>query len=294
MGKTRQDLRTEAFEATTLKNSFKDVSITVILIFPETSGNVGSICRVMQNFHFSNLILFHPICNPKDDQAYGLAMHGNNVLDHAEIIYCEDPNNEIPLLESIFNRFDIIIGTSAKGIDYKNIKRIPVFLHDLDFNQIPPQAKVALVFGRESTGLTNEQIIRTDFILKIAADEGYPTLNLAQAAAIILHSFYIHFHEIGRGFIRSASKQEKRRLTGVIENIIQNLPDDPSQYELSSIALKNLLGRSFLSWKELNTIYKLFREIDLVISGNIPISPKKSAYKPIDEFIKDEEDNEKN
>ena len=53
------------------------------------------------------------------------------------------------------------------------------------------KSKVALVFGRESTGLTNEELKLMDFIIRIPANQNYPTLNISHAVGIILYTFYV-------------------------------------------------------------------------------------------------------
>jgi TrmH family RNA methyltransferase len=281
--------RQDIFESTERKPEFSALDLTVILIFTETSGNIGSVCRVMKNFGFSKLILFHPLCNPLDNDAHGFAMHGDDILNAAEIIRC-DPDHELAPLQTLFQRFDIVIGTSAKGITYQNIKRVPVFLHEMDFSQLNGKSKVALVFGRESTGLSNEQILLTDFCLKIHASESYPTLNLSQAVGICLYHFYLNIQNLGRGLVIPASKQQKDRLTGIMENIAQNLPLDEMHYEKSVHAFKNLIGRAFLSWKESNLIYRILRKIDYILAGKVPISAKQAPFQPREHIIPESED----
>jgi tRNA/rRNA methyltransferase len=262
---------------TVRKPEFHNLEITIILISPETSGNVGAICRIMKNFSFRHLIIFQPICNPLDNDGYGFAMHAKEILESAEIIHCTS-GMELQELSKLFKQFEIVIGTSAKGVDKSNITRIPVFLHELDFSLLNNKSKIAIVFGRESTGLTNEEILLTDFCLKISVDEAYPTLNLSQAVAICLYSIFLNLHSIGRGKFTSATKIQKDRLIEIIKNITQNVPIEKFRLNRAIISFKNLFGRAFLTWKEANLIFSFFRKIDYLLAGDIPIRPKVKAY----------------
>jgi TrmH family RNA methyltransferase len=228
-----------------IAENFKNFSLAIILVNPETGGNVGSIARLMKNFEFNHLILFNPICQYNTNEAHGFAMHGSDVLDCAEIIKTES-NEELTGLKTLFQQFDLVLGTSAKGVDFKNIKRIPVYLDEFDFSSLSQYTRVALVFGKESTGLTNEQIILTDFILRIPASESYSTLNLSHAAGIILYRFYTQIHRITKGLNFPASKEDKDRLLQKIESIATQIPLCAQKLDLTRDAFKNIIGRSFM------------------------------------------------
>lgn len=239
-------------------------SITIILVQTETGGNIGSVCRVMKNFCFEKLILFNPIADPQESTIFGYAMHGDQILKQAEIIRC-DPSKEILTLRELFHRFDLVIGTSAKGIEYNNITRTPQYLEEFNLENIPSQTKIGLVFGRESTGLTNEQISLTDFCLRIPANPNYTSLNLSHAVGIILYQCFISasYYNDTRGLL--ASKEEKDRLIRKFSEIVSHIDlrsDDPKPVIM---AFKNLLGRALLSKTEFDKIFGVFFKIQKAI-----------------------------
>ncbi|MHA1584117.1 MAG: RNA methyltransferase [Promethearchaeota archaeon] len=254
-----------------IKGEFQDVSFSIILINTENRGNIGSIARIMKNFGFFDLILVNPMQNHLDNYAQGFAMKAKDILKSAEVIRCAE--DDIITLKKLFQRFDIVIGTSAKGFRSQNIKRIPVFLEDLDLTQIPIGAKdikgakgtkIALVFGRESTGLSNEQVKLTDFLIKIAASPSYPTLNLSHAVGIVLASIYRRMHHIERIQVEPATKSEKDNLISIVEKIINQAPLQGFRKDRTLQAFKNLVGRAFISKKEQSLIFNLFRKIGMV------------------------------
>ena len=241
---------------------FNSQQIAIILVETETPGNIGSITRVMKNFSYSKLILFNPPEGHNCHHTKGFAMKGADILDNAEVVVSgeEDP---IQTLKKLFQRFDVVIGTSAKGISYKNIKRIPIFVRELQLGDLGSDSKVAIVFGRESTGLSNDEIILTDFTIKIPANPEYPTLNIAQAAGIILYDLYVRTHEITHSQVRTASKKDKDTLLAQIKSVVERVPLKDCNQDRTLHAMKNLFGRAFMSQKECSLIYALFDKIRL-------------------------------
>ncbi len=259
------------------KSKLNDLDITIVLINVESSGNVGSIARVMKNFGFHKLILLNPKEEPKSKYAYGFAMHAQEILENAEVIY--NDNREEEFLTKFFQQFDLVIGTSAKGIVRKNLKRIPIFLNELDFSLFIKKTKVALVFGRESTGLTNNEIKLMDFLLRIPADHEYPTLNISQAVGIILYTFYLNIQKISRQEISPATKAERDLLLKQISHTIDNIPMQEFRTDRTLQSFRNFLGRSFLSEKETSYLQNFFQKVNLAIENPSIVKKKKKIVK---------------
>ena len=75
------------------KGKLDGLDLSIVLINVESSGNVGSIARVMKNFGVHKLILFNPKEDPKSNYAQGFAMHAKEILENAEIIYENNKKN---------------------------------------------------------------------------------------------------------------------------------------------------------------------------------------------------------
>ena len=113
------------------------MELTVILVEPETSGNIGAIARVMKNFDLFKLILINPKCDYLNKEALDRATHAKEILIKAKIIKS---------LEEINHKF-LIGTTSVLGNDY-NITRDCLNISDIT---LPKNS--ALLLGRESSGL---------------------------------------------------------------------------------------------------------------------------------------------
>ncbi|MFW5852562.1 MAG: RNA methyltransferase, partial [Nanoarchaeota archaeon] len=142
--------------------------IDIVLVEPEIAGNIGAVARVMKNFGFNSLVLVNPKCDPKSSEAVCRAKNAQDVLENLRTVGSID--------ELSYNHK---IGTTGKlGSDY-NISRSPTT--PSEFAEDIPSGKTGIFFGRESHGLTNEEIVMMDFLLTIPSNPEYPILNLSHA-----------------------------------------------------------------------------------------------------------------
>ena len=259
----------DAFEESSLSKEYKHLQFTVILVQPEHSGNIGSIARVMANFNFPNLILFNPIEQLEKIFSYetqGFAMHGKEILMNAEVIQPNKKTSHLPELEKLLNRFDLIIATTAKGKRNTNIKRTAIFPEHLELPISKKNKEIAILLGKESRGLTNEEIRLADIILRIPTYNNYPTLNISHACAIVLYELFkkIYYLDIGRGKhpVILADRKDRKILLKIIEEIIQKLKVRNYKQKRVYFAFRNVLERSLMTKKELSLILGVFSKIN--------------------------------
>lgn len=263
----KQELRNNAeINAISPKVNAEHINFSVILVEPEGSANIGSICRSMKNFDLYDLILFNPKCKI-DSDARKYAMHAReDVLMKAEIIKSSEnatDKQNMSILSSLFDRFDYVIGTSAKPSMFRNIRRIYYYVDELDLNRfsVAENVDIALVFGREPTGLTNNELDLCDFILRIPASDDYPSLNLAHAATIIFFTLFKKRKEISKGTIQISNRNQRDVLMDKLNSILKIIDLERDVNEKVIRAYKNILGRSFSSMKEVNLLITLFNKI---------------------------------
>ncbi|MDI3484112.1 MAG: hypothetical protein PWQ74_699 [Methanobacteriaceae archaeon] len=225
-------------------------NIHVVFVEPETPGNIGFIARTMKNFGLKKLVLINP-CK-LDDEAYLHAMHATDILENSITF-----KSLQEMLEKLSP--DFIIGTTGvPGGSYK-IARIP--LRPEQFAKaLNPKVKIAILFGREGNGLTNEEIEECDIIVSIPTSQEYPIMNVSHAAAIIFYEIFKERDYNPKG-IEEASGVEKRLLISDMEDIISSLglPDHKKRVALR--AFKNLIGRAFITGREAHTLKGILRRI---------------------------------
>lgn len=272
MNKKYLRMEVAEFQQTQKAPEYNNLDFTIVLIRPEHAGNIGSIARIMKNFNFNNLIVFNPVESEeiiRSHHTQGFAMHGKEILLNADIIELDNQNEHLNKYKQLMKKFDLIIASTAKGMHYKNIRRLTTFPKDLEFPLSEEPLSIALVFGKESRGLTNEEIEIADLLIRIPSDDDYPTLNLSHACGIILYEIYTKTHNItlGRGFkpVILANKSDKQILYNIIKNIIRSLKIRTYTAENVTLAFKNVFERAFISKKELNLILGLFSKLNSLL-----------------------------
>jgi len=154
--------------------------VRVVLINTTHPGNIGAAARAMKVMGMHNLHLVTPKLFPHAD-ATALASGADDILQHATVHSS---------LESALTGCGLVLGTSAR-------------LRSLAMPQLDARAAaqkafaeaerhdVALLFGRERYGLTNDEMQRCHALVNIPADPGYSSLNLAQAVQILAYELHM-------------------------------------------------------------------------------------------------------
>ena len=155
-------------------------NIRVVLVGTLYTGNVGSSCRAMANMGIHNLVLAAPNLQNSWDEGERLAVHATDILHNRK---------EVATFEEAVADCVAVVGTTARGGLYRQHVKAP---RDCaaDILKLAEQGPVALVFGREDKGLTNEEIAQCTHLIRIPVDEGYTSINLSQAVLITCYEFF--------------------------------------------------------------------------------------------------------
>lgn len=148
--------------------------IQIVLVETSHSGNIGSTARAMKTMGLHHLRLVSPK-QQIDEQAEALSAGAKDVLDQT----------------AIFSHFDeaiadcqLVIGTSARLRHLQNSLIEPRACGELAITRAS-QGKVAIVFGRERVGLTNEELLKCHYHLNVPTNPEYSSLNLAMAVQLV-------------------------------------------------------------------------------------------------------------
>lgn len=156
--------------------------ISIVLVEPSHPGNIGAAARALKTMGLTRLILVKPRLFPHED-ASARAAGAEDVLDRAEVV---------DSLDQAIADTQLVIGTSVRDrqVVWPTIK--PRQLPDLLQQnwQAHGEAEVAIVFGRERSGLTNTELDKTQWQLRIPANPDYGSLNLASAIQIVAYELY--------------------------------------------------------------------------------------------------------
>jgi len=220
----------------------------VVLVEPEKEGNIGSIARAMRNFGLTDLRLVSPK-TVVGDEAYRYARRGRGILDHAKIVKA---------LPDALRGVDRIVGTTAIiGTSTRNVLRTAIDPAQLASRLADTAGSAALLFGRESSGLSNCELQQCNMIVTIPASEDYNVLNVATAASII-------FYELFK--VRSKSplsleptRQSVERLRSIFASLADAADLPAHRKRLADRAFRNILAKSFVSKREVSLIMGVLR-----------------------------------
>lgn len=160
-------------------------NIRIVLINTFHPGNIGAAARALKNMGLTNLYLVDPVDYPHPE-ASSRAAGAQDVLDQAVVV---------KTLDEAISDCPLVIGTSARNRTFD----LPL----LDVKQGAQKAltessasNVAIIFGRESKGLLNEELQKCNFHLFIPTNPEYPVLNISQAIQIVCYEIWLnHQHE---------------------------------------------------------------------------------------------------
>lgn len=222
--------------------------INIVLIEPEKSGNVGAVARAMKNFNFENLYLVNPKCNHLEKEAMDRAKHAKEILTNAKIITSSD-----------LKRFDYKIATTSQlGTDY-NIPRSPITPSELT-KIIKPKANIALIFGRESSGLNNKEIQEMDFIVTIPTSKKYHSMNLSHAVTIILYELFDQ--ENITSHIKPVGEKELEQMQKMLNQILDKIEfKTKEKKETQKKVWKRIFSKSFMTKREAFAVMGLLKKL---------------------------------
>lgn len=219
---------------------------------PQDPGNVGAVCRAMRTMGFSQLRIVGRTREDFDEnRVRTLALHARDLYEQAA--YFSD-------LPAALMDVSLAIGiTRRTGKFRKYFSLLPEQLaeHLSQSGEEP----AALVFGRESDGLTDRELDCCNAAVGIPSSPAFPSLNLSHAVQIITYTLYRSYHpsQTGhRGIDRERLLDLEHTVTGSLDSIgffKQNEKDEVGRF------FRDIFARSLISDHEAFRLKKMFRKI---------------------------------
>lgn len=221
--------------------------LTVVLVQPRYAGNVGSVARAAKNFGFRHIALIDPPVLGGEARAF--AASAQDVLADARVTDL-----------SVLDEFDLLVGTSGvrAGGD-RNLRRVPAYTpRELAEKLDGTDGDVALLFGREDRGLSNEVLDRCDLFVTIPTSEEYPVMNLSHAVTILLYEL----RNTEPGDIDMAPRHLLDRIQHQVDHLVQESPHPEHKRDRSAAMLNSIIGRAGLTAREANTLLGLLKDLE--------------------------------
>ena len=223
--------------------------IRCVLVETSHTGNIGAAARALKAMGLTRLELVRPR-HPPDAEALARAAGADDLLERA--------GAHADLVEALAG-CRLVIGSSARrrSVEWPLLEPPEAARRLL---AEAAQGEVALVFGRESSGLTNEELGRCHYLVHIPTDPGFSSLNLAAAVQVLAY-------EVRRAWREGQDErllEEPRDLAtaeameGFHQHLAQTLVDigfrDPDQSRRLLMRLRRLFNRARPDWVELNIL----------------------------------------
>jgi tRNA/rRNA methyltransferase len=170
-------------------------STRFVLVEPSHPGNVGAAARALKTMGFSRLVLVAPRVPhvQSDPEAIAMASGADDVLAGAHVV---------PTLADALNGVKWSVARTARSREYGPPQLAPRAAA-AQAREHAVHGDIALVFGNERTGLSNEDVERCSALAHIPANPAYSSLNLAQAVQVLAYELRTAY--LGAGGAGSAA-----------------------------------------------------------------------------------------
>lgn len=248
-------------------------NIRIVMINTSDSGNVGAAARALKTMGFSRLYLVDPQDYPSG-KATARASGASDVLHNAVVT---------ETFEEAVADCQLVVGTSAR------LRSIPIpVMQPREFTHLlatePDASEIAIVFGRENSGLNNEELRRCHYHISIPGNPDYSVLNVASAVQLICYELrlalvegvatQVHGDATGEHHMLlsrtewDAPISSKREMELFFEHMEQTLLDikfyDPDHPRQILTRVRRLFSRTRLDRLEMNMMRGILARVQQV------------------------------
>jgi tRNA/rRNA methyltransferase len=230
-----------------------------VLVRPREAGNLGAAARALKNFGFGSLRIAgtDPRAQPA---ARVMAVHAADLLDEARVY---------PDLPAAVADCNIVVATTARSGRYRAAAATPRAIA-AELAAGSRHHRVAIVFGPEDHGLSNDDLKLCHRIVTIPSDPLYSSLNLAQAVVIIAYELRLAI-DAGGAPSPPTAHANAADIAAMFERMARALVAigflSESNPDHIMFALRGLLGRTGLAPRELDILNGIARQIDWFAAG---------------------------
>ncbi|MEJ2621863.1 MAG: tRNA (cytosine(32)/uridine(32)-2'-O)-methyltransferase TrmJ [Candidatus Thiodiazotropha sp.] len=227
-------------------------NIRIVLVDTSHPGNIGAVARAMKNMCLTQLYLVNPLQFP-DAEATSRASGADDLLNQAKVVKS---------LDQALEGCRLVVGTSARS----RTVNWPVSSPRASAEKLVAEAElgdVALVFGRERSGLTNSELDRCTFLVHIPTNQAYSSLNLGAAVQVLSYEVYLaHLQRVPAEQEIARDLATADMLQSFHNHLEQALDDigftDTRQSEKLLRRLRSLFQRARLDRDEVNILRGIF------------------------------------
>ena len=268
-----------------------DLPFRVVLVQTHFPGNLGSVARAMKNLGFSELALVSPIADPKSEMALRMAVHADDVLQNARTFgtLAEALADSVAAVGTA-SKVDGVVRSSRRGF----VREIMPQMVD-----ISQQGKVAIVFGSEPNGMTNDEVALCSHLIEIPTTFAYDSMNLASAVAICLYELRVAWLAAERNWVATEKMAPLEAQERAFANLKASLLEIGFLYGEKADSLfegvRHMLMRCRPQMRDIGILHGLARQISWFVrthpgplTENEPDGGNPISNHPLDKDISNE------
>ncbi len=236
--------------------------IAIVLVEPREPGNIGAAARAMANMGLSRLVLVRPPDHLVAD-AFKMALAARPILESAVVV--DD-------LAAALAGFGFVAGATRRPGAGRRGRVSPRQLA-AEIAAVAAANDVAILFGREDSGLTNDELQYCQRLVTIPSSEGFGSLNLAQSVLAIAYEIFLVEDRSASGVpgvpgapARRAPTADLEGLYAQMERVLLNIGYlDPANPAHMMRGFRRLLGRAGPDAREVKALRGIFRQVEWYI-----------------------------
>lgn len=243
--------------------------VRVVLVATTHSGNIGAAARAIKNMELSQLVLVTPQHFPSAE-ATARASGADDILQTAKVVSS---------LDEALVGCNLVLGTSARDRHIPWPILDPKEAAQQTINALEKQHSIALVFGREHAGLTNEELERCHYHVHIPANEDFSSLNVAAAVQVLTYEIrmaYLQWQQQPTKMQKQETTLEQNSLpctNDELEQFYQHLEQtlinihflDPNKPRHLMTRLRRLYGKAQVTKLEMNILRGILTETNKTV-----------------------------
>jgi len=214
--------------------------------------NIGASARVIKNFKFENLRIVKPRDKWPNKKAIVTSVGAKDLVYNSKLY--KDVNSAVQDLHVVFGTTSRVRSINKTNLNLRNAIKIII-------KNFKSKKKIGLLFGSEASGLSNEDLVNTNYLINIPTNKNFSSLNLSHAIAIIAYELFSSLDKKIfniENFYRS-SLASKKELNNFLDFLIKQLerigflkPKEKKKIMIQNI--KNTFQKSSLSSQEIRTL----------------------------------------
>ncbi len=210
-------------------------NLHVVLVEPRNAGNIGSSVRAMKNMGISHLRLVNPVSYRWEAEQKKLGYRSQDIVAKS-IEYGT-------LADAVADMNLVLLATTKEG-KWKQDFLLPQAAAELAAGRLYKE-KIAIVFGREDSGVTVDESQLVDYCIHIPMAGSYPSLNLSQAVLVVLYEMFKQTGMVpSLPYPKLAKKKAFERLHDNIWLLMKAMHIKEPDYGLFHRSLRRALNRT--------------------------------------------------